>query len=1472
MVETSTKNKNVFTVRNGDGVWELTCPDPVTYGKWMDAIALIFKGLHVDPAKATKIVHTEGDNEEENSASTVGTSSASLTTSESLSPRNAVSPTSEISEGDSTPALDSLEAKKTAPLLSPRRPAVPDRPTLPSRPPPTAPSTAESSASNHSKPEIPSRPAKPDVPSRPEMPYRPAASTNLRHAATTSSATRPVTSNGPPMLSPPSTPRDEPSNTLSPRSASGSGGTPSVSPRSSPRPSVAPPPMPSVAPQTTTENKETKFESALQSGAPAKAPGSAKLPFTGRGPSQSVGASAAPSPSSVKFGSTFAKFQSSGSAPVKPTPPMPSIPQGSPVTGSPDNANKFTIWMAGGLKHASIFNPNLTTRSYLDKICRTRDSVTPDTFIAKNASGDVIDVDAAISTLGDVKEIYWDTLAPGKTMPPDFGVASSLPPKFATREPSKSVSAADKPTTNFGTLTPTFRSSTESKSSESSQEAAPVDHRTRIAREIVTTEQSYVESLQFLQTHFMSPLLDGTAANGPSSSLGESGEVKAVPKVQGVFPPPEALRTMVPKTFEAILGFNEMFSKELREAGAEEVGKVFSKFLSFLKIYMDYASDYQTALNNYNRLVRESPALSAKLEERKTNSTSKLRFEDYIIMPVQRVPRYLLLLGELIKHTPNTHHDYQALVTSEKAVSEIVTSINEGVRKSNGARRLRDLEEKGVNVDRLITPARFLVREGAVKVTEGARGKIATLDGKKSITDSISKRDKKKESKHFFLFNDILVHVKDSQMIKGVDLSLPEYVWPLNLVWIEEEDGYAEIIGPNGQSMILKKSSKKGVMDYKKSANAAADSKKSNEVDSWIKDLSQRILAYLQRADPNLQSDGPLPASRVGAFTTGASITGSEAEIYEGEWLSGLKHGQGKAVCRSHSYEGSWELGKKNGKGTMTFANGWRYIGEWKNDLQHGSGSLYSGASLNTSTNGTSSYPIAGSSSSIAINGGLNSSQRSSTDSSAKSLDANQKSPDRKHTSSSSSDTIGYGSTVPSTSSTPAPQSDAMLDVLFAGNWVNGVPHGHGTMIYYPSLDKYVGDFYEGRCTGQGVLTTASGVTYCGQWLDDHFDGRGDWSGPNGCTYTGQFRAGEKSGRGLMTYPDGSTYNGDWLDGARHGRGEYKDAVDGTVYDGEWIGDRQEGKAVKLYPLSSAGKMELSSASGTPSKFDSPAKIDSSNLTGSASKFIKYEGLFSRGIRKGHGKLSFPDGSRYEGNWLDDEPNGNGIYVSSDGGSYQGEWLSGRREGKGTQIYANGAKYDGVWASDRFHKTGTFAAASTDIFKSYDGEWHNGKMSGKGVLLFANGEGFRGTFKDGRLHGNGTWHWPSGASFTGKWNLGQREAKGSYFSSGSPFASAPSSSSSNAGNQPYPPAGAISSANFNTSSISLNAPSSAISNSLQLMGSSTVANSSEQISGNFDTASPNALITNGPLPFYLPPQQPIFFVAPSVDPLKLPRR
>ena len=65
----------------------------------------------------------------------------------------------------------------------------------------------------------------------------------------------------------------------------------------------------------------------------------------------------------------------------------------------------------------------------------------------------------------------------------------------------------------------------------------------------------------------------------------------------------------------------------------------------------------------------------------------------------------------------------------------------------------------------------------------------------------------------------------------------------------------------------------------------------------------------------------------------------NKAEVYEGEWRDGKKHGQGTYTFASGSkYVGKFRGGKKHGQGIYTFAKGDKYIGEFKEGKKHGKG------------------------------------------------------------------------------------------------------------------------------------------------------------------------------------------------------------------------------------------------------------------------------------------------------------------------------------------------------------------------------------------------------------------------------------------------------------------------------------------------------------------------------------------------------
>ena len=68
----------------------------------------------------------------------------------------------------------------------------------------------------------------------------------------------------------------------------------------------------------------------------------------------------------------------------------------------------------------------------------------------------------------------------------------------------------------------------------------------------------------------------------------------------------------------------------------------------FLKMYTQYVNGYDNAMATINRLNKKK-TFKKFLETKQREIGQSLM--SYLIMPIQRIPRYVLLLKELIKNT-----------------------------------------------------------------------------------------------------------------------------------------------------------------------------------------------------------------------------------------------------------------------------------------------------------------------------------------------------------------------------------------------------------------------------------------------------------------------------------------------------------------------------------------------------------------------------------------------------------------------------------------------------------------------------------------------------------------------------------------------------------------------------------------------------------------------------------------------------
>ena len=95
-----------------------------------------------------------------------------------------------------------------------------------------------------------------------------------------------------------------------------------------------------------------------------------------------------------------------------------------------------------------------------------------------------------------------------------------------------------------------------------------------------------------------------------------------------------------------------------------------------------------------------------------------------------------------------------------------------------------------------------------------------------------------------------------------------------------------------------------------------------------------------------------------------------------------------------------------------------------------------------------------------------------------------------------------------------------------------------------------------------------------------------------------------------------------------------------------------------------------------------------------------------------HGRIDYPNGSYYVGEWRDDKFHGRGLFHKSGGERYIGFWRENMRHGKGVQVLPDGSKFDGEFRNDFRAGWGTLTESGG---RSYVGEWQSDERHGEGV-------------------------------------------------------------------------------------------------------------------------------------------------------------
>lgn len=128
---------------------------------------------------------------------------------------------------------------------------------------------------------------------------------------------------------------------------------------------------------------------------------------------------------------------------------------------------------------------------------------------------------------------------------------------------------------------------------------------------------------------------------------------------------------------ESILAINQELRNQLQDrirlwdSGYDQVGDIFLSLTPFLRIYSLFLTNFNSSINLVADLIKNCPNFACFVKERNKHPEShNLVLQAFLVTPVQRIPRYKLLLEDLFKNTPSDHPDYEQLKESIKLIAD----------------------------------------------------------------------------------------------------------------------------------------------------------------------------------------------------------------------------------------------------------------------------------------------------------------------------------------------------------------------------------------------------------------------------------------------------------------------------------------------------------------------------------------------------------------------------------------------------------------------------------------------------------------------------------------------------------------------------------------------------------------------------------------------------------------------------------
>ncbi|ROT81059.1 FYVE, RhoGEF and PH domain-containing protein 4 [Penaeus vannamei] len=222
----------------------------------------------------------------------------------------------------------------------------------------------------------------------------------------------------------------------------------------------------------------------------------------------------------------------------------------------------------------------------------------------------------------------------------------------------------------------------------------------RIAHELLNTERTYVKVLHLIDQEFQFRVDQENRAHHlfPADIIPQMfSNVKSIYKLHHDF--------LLPQLEERMAQWEQN----------RRIGDIMKSFAPFLKMYTEYVRNFDNAMTIINSWQAKCPRFAAIMDEiHSMEVCGNLTLQHHMLSPVQRIPRYEMLLREYLKKLPEDSPDRHDTEKALHLVSTAANHANDAMKKIDKFEKLLEIQESlGGAVD-LVSPTRELVKEGKI--------------------------------------------------------------------------------------------------------------------------------------------------------------------------------------------------------------------------------------------------------------------------------------------------------------------------------------------------------------------------------------------------------------------------------------------------------------------------------------------------------------------------------------------------------------------------------------------------------------------------------------------------------------------------------------------------------------------------------------------------------------------------------------